>query len=150
MKFGSKKIAFTTDSYVVNPIFFPGGDIGSLAVCGTVNDLAVCGARPLYLSLALIIEEGLDKNILEKIAIQHKKGRRLFIGTANLDAERFVIWDMGAIACRGDTELFRKVILASAAIPIVFPRLTIFAHPVSRGILSKALQWFFEKRGEPN
>lgn len=67
LKFGNRKIAFTTDSYVVNPIFFPGGDIGSLAVYGTVNDLSVCGARPLYLSLGLIIEEGLDKNILEKI-----------------------------------------------------------------------------------
>src|SRR3989304_10258893 len=50
---------FTTDSYVVHPIFFPGGDIGKLAVCGTVNDLAMCGARPLYLSVSFIIEEGL-------------------------------------------------------------------------------------------
>jgi len=53
----SGRLAFTTDSYVVNPIFFPGGDIGKLAVCGTVNDLAMTGAKPLYLSLALIIEE---------------------------------------------------------------------------------------------
>ncbi len=54
----NKKICFTTDSYVVNPIFFPGGDIGSLAVYGTVNDLSVSGAKPLYLSLSFIIEEG--------------------------------------------------------------------------------------------
>ena len=53
------RLAFTTDSYVVQPIFFPGGDIGKLAVCGTVNDLAMVGATPLYLSLAFIIEEGL-------------------------------------------------------------------------------------------
>ncbi len=53
------KIAFTTDSFVVSPIFFPGGNIGSLAVNGTVNDLAMCGAKPLYISLSLIIEEGL-------------------------------------------------------------------------------------------
>ncbi|HET7625610.1 MAG TPA: hydrogenase expression/formation protein HypE [Verrucomicrobiae bacterium] len=53
------KLAFSTDSYVVNPIFFPGGDIGKLAIHGTVNDLAMCGARPLYLSAAFIIEEGL-------------------------------------------------------------------------------------------
>lgn len=66
-RIGNKKIAFTTDSYVVNPIFFPGGDIGSLAVYGTVNDLAVCGAKPLYISLALVIEEGLDKKILVNI-----------------------------------------------------------------------------------
>lgn len=52
------KLAFSTDSYVVKPIFFPGGDIGKLAVHGTVNDLAMCGARPLYLSAAFIIEEG--------------------------------------------------------------------------------------------
>lgn len=61
------RIAFTTDSYVINPIFFPGGDIGRLAVCGTVNDLAVGGAVPLYLSLGLIIEEGLAYDDLEKI-----------------------------------------------------------------------------------
>jgi hydrogenase expression/formation protein HypE len=53
------RVAFSTDSFVVNPIFFPGGDIGELAVNGTVNDLAMCGARPLYLSAAFIIEEGL-------------------------------------------------------------------------------------------
>lgn len=60
-------IAFTTDSFVVNPLNFMGGDIGKLAVCGTVNDLVVSGAEPEYLSLALIIEEGLDYRILEKI-----------------------------------------------------------------------------------
>ncbi|NOZ45255.1 MAG: hydrogenase expression/formation protein HypE [Chlorobi bacterium] len=56
---GDKKIAFSTDSFVVNPIFFPGGDIGDLAVNGTVNDIVCCGAKPLYISLAFIIEEGL-------------------------------------------------------------------------------------------
>ncbi|MFA6320979.1 MAG: hydrogenase expression/formation protein HypE [Candidatus Omnitrophota bacterium] len=66
-KVGRAHFAFTTDSYVVSPIFFPGGDIGSLAVHGTVNDLSVCGARPICLSLGLIIEEGLDRAVLEKI-----------------------------------------------------------------------------------
>jgi len=61
------RIAFTTDSFVVSPLFFPGGDIGKLAVCGTVNDLVMLGALPEYLSLALIIEEGFDYNTLEKI-----------------------------------------------------------------------------------
>jgi len=56
---GGARVAFSTDSYVVNPIFFPGGDIGSLAIHGTVNDLAMCGARPLYLSVGFILEEGL-------------------------------------------------------------------------------------------
>jgi hydrogenase expression/formation protein HypE len=63
-----KKIAFTTDSYVVRPLFFPGGDVGSMAVHGTVNDLAVSGAHPLYLSAAFIIEEGLPMETLWKIA----------------------------------------------------------------------------------
>ncbi len=61
------RLAFTTDSYVVSPIFFPGGDIGKLAVCGTVNDLCMTGATPLYLSLSFIIEEGLLLADLEKI-----------------------------------------------------------------------------------
>jgi hydrogenase expression/formation protein HypE len=55
---GGERVAFSTDSFVVSPIFFPGGDIGKLAVHGTVNDLAMCGARPLYLSVGFILEEG--------------------------------------------------------------------------------------------
>jgi len=61
------RLAFTTDSYVVSPIFFPGGDIGKLAVCGTVNDLSMTGAVPFYLSLSFIIEEGLPFTDLERI-----------------------------------------------------------------------------------
>ena len=63
----SGRLAFTTDSYVVSPVFFPGGDIGKLAVCGTVNDLAMSGARPLYLSLSFVIEEGLPLSELDEI-----------------------------------------------------------------------------------
>jgi len=62
------RLAFTTDSFVVHPLVFPGGDIGSLAVCGTVNDLAVGGATPLYLSCAIIIEEGIPIDLLRQIA----------------------------------------------------------------------------------
>lgn len=62
------RLAFTTDSYVVRPLFFPGGDIGSLAVNGTVNDLAMCGARPLYLSAGFILEEGLPMETLWRVA----------------------------------------------------------------------------------
>jgi hydrogenase expression/formation protein HypE len=69
----SGRLAFTTDSYVVNPIFFPGGDIGKLAVCGTVNDLAMNGAKPLYLSLSAIIEEGFLLRELERIVQSIKK-----------------------------------------------------------------------------
>ena len=64
---GGKKLAFSTDSYVVDPIFFPGGDIGKISVCGTVNDLSMMGARPLYLSAGFILEEGLPFNNLKKI-----------------------------------------------------------------------------------
>jgi hydrogenase expression/formation protein HypE len=62
------RLAFTTDSFVVSPLFFPGGDIGKLAVCGTVNDLAVGGAIPLYLSCAAIIEEGVALDLLRDVA----------------------------------------------------------------------------------
>ncbi len=64
---GNSRLAFTTDSYVVRPLFFPGGDIGSLAINGTVNDLAMCGARPLYLSCGMILEEGLPMETLWSI-----------------------------------------------------------------------------------
>ena len=92
LKFGNKKIAFTTDSYVVNPIFFPGGDIGDLAINGTVNDLSVCGAHPLYISVGLIIEEGLDRNILEKI-----------VRSANIAARR-----AGVKIVTGDTKVVER------------------------------------------
>jgi hydrogenase expression/formation protein HypE len=70
---GDERLAFTTDSYVVSPLFFPGGDIGMLAVNGTVNDLSVCGARPLFLSCAIIAEEGLDVSILRRVTSSMKR-----------------------------------------------------------------------------
>lgn len=70
---GESKLAFTTDSYVVQPIFFPGGNIGELAVNGTVNDIAVAGAKPLYLSAGFIIEEGLPFEDLWKIVVSMKE-----------------------------------------------------------------------------
>lgn len=66
---GAERLAFSTDSFVVTPLEFPGGDIGKLAVCGTVNDLAMCGAQPKYLSLSLIIEEGLPAETLRRIVL---------------------------------------------------------------------------------
>lgn len=65
-----QRLAFSTDSYTVDPIFFPGGNIGDLAINGTVNDISMCGARPLYLSVGLIIEEGFAVKDLEKIVKQ--------------------------------------------------------------------------------
>lgn len=70
---GNQKLAFTTDSYVVSPLFFAGGDIGTLAINGTVNDLAMAGARPLYLSLGLILEEGLPVETLSRVMTSIKK-----------------------------------------------------------------------------
>lgn len=64
---GAEKLVFSTDSFVVDPIFFPGGDIGKLSVCGTVNDLAMCGAEPKYLSCAFIIEEGFAAEDLARV-----------------------------------------------------------------------------------
>jgi len=100
-----RRMAFTTDSYVVRPLFFPGGDIGSMAVHGTVNDLAMAGARPLYLSSAFILEEGLPMETLWRIVcsmrdaarrcgvqiitgdtkvVDHGKGDGVFINTAGV------------------------------------------------------------------
>jgi hydrogenase expression/formation protein HypE len=67
------QIVFTTDSYVIQPLFFPGGDIGKLAVTGTLNDLAMCGAKPLYLSCGFIIEEGFSQADLKRIAASMQK-----------------------------------------------------------------------------
>ena len=126
----SGRLAFTTDSYVVNPIFFPGGDIGRLAVCGTVNDLSMSGARPLYLSLALIIEEGLDiddlKRIMESVreaadeadvrivtgdtkVVNRGKADRLFINTAGIGVIEGEVDISGSNARPGD-----KIILSGS------------------------------------
>jgi hydrogenase expression/formation protein HypE len=73
LEVGSARLAFTTDSYVVRPLFFAGGDIGSLAVNGTVNDLAMCGAQPLYLSVGLILEEGLPISQLQRVVASMRR-----------------------------------------------------------------------------
>ena len=77
LQIGSNEIAFTTDSFVIDPLFFPGGNIGKLAVCGTVNDLAVSGAEPIYISVSFILEEGFSMNelevIVESLAAEAKK-----------------------------------------------------------------------------
>jgi hydrogenase expression/formation protein HypE len=86
IKVGRELVAFTTDSYVVDPILFPGGDIGRLAVCGTVNDLAVKGAKPLALSAGFIIEEGFPLALLRRIAASMRVAAReagVFIATGD-------------------------------------------------------------------
>lgn len=105
LELGGARLAFTTDSFVVAPLFFPGGDIGKLAVYGTVNDLAMAGARPMYLSCSLILEEGTPMETLRRVVasmrqaadevgvrivtgdtkvVDRGKGDRIFINTAGL------------------------------------------------------------------
>jgi hydrogenase expression/formation protein HypE len=76
VSFGDARLAFTTDSYVVHPLIFPGGTIGDLAVYGTVNDLAMCGARPLYLSAGFILEEGLSMETLRTVVASMSEAAR--------------------------------------------------------------------------
>ena len=71
------RLAFTTDTFVVDPLFFPGGDIGTLAVAGTVNDLAMSGARPLYLSCAMVLEEGLSIEVLRRVVASMQRTAQL-------------------------------------------------------------------------
>jgi hydrogenase expression/formation protein HypE len=86
------RLAFTTDSYVVDPLFFPGGDIGALAVNGTVNDLAVGGARPLHLTCAVIMEEGLEIGVLRRVVQSMAKAAR----------------DAGVTVVTGDTKVVHR------------------------------------------
>ena len=117
------RLAFTTDSYVVDPIFFPGGNIGDLAINGTVNDLAMMGARPLYLSVGFILEEGFEKSDLSRIlasmrqaadaagvaivtgdtkVVPRGKGDRIFINTSGIGAVEHDLRIDGAAGRVGD------------------------------------------------
>lgn len=93
------RVAFTTDSYVVKPLFFPGGDIGKLAVAGTINDLAVVGAQPLYLSCGLIIEEGFELGQLERILGSMQE-------TARKAGVKVVAGDTKVVEKKGADQLF--------------------------------------------
>ena len=104
----SGKLAFTTDSHVVSPIFFPGGDIGKLAVCGTVNDLAMSGAKPLYLSLAFIIEEGLLQDELAEIVNSIQK--------ATKEAEVEIVTGDTKVVNRGSAD---KLFINTAGVGII-------------------------------
>jgi hydrogenase expression/formation protein HypE len=88
----SGRICLTTDAYVVQPVEFPGGDIGRLAVCGTVNDLAVCGARPHALSLALVLEEGLELALLDRV----------------IDSIAAAAKEAGVVVATGDTKVVER------------------------------------------
>lgn len=124
----SGRLAFTTDSYVVNPIFFPGGDVGKLAVCGTINDLAMSGAKPLYLSLSLIIEEGLPMDELERIMQSIKDAAE--VGEVN------IITGDTKVVSRGQAD---KIFITTSGIGVVPPEVAISganAKPGDKVILS--------------
>ena len=124
----SGRLSFTTDSYVVSPISFPGGDIGKLAVCGTVNDLSMSGAKPLYLSLSLIIEEGFSLNELEQIVKSIK--------AAAEEAEVDIITGDTKVVNRGQAD---KLFINTAGIGVIPPGIDISgvnAKPGDRIILS--------------
>ncbi|MDQ7074163.1 MAG: hydrogenase expression/formation protein HypE [Gammaproteobacteria bacterium] len=115
-QYGSQ-LAMTTDSYVVDPLFFPGGDIGELAVCGTVNDLAVGGAKPLYLSCGMIIEEGLPVATLRRVVASMKQAA---------DAA-------GVAIVTGDTKVVQrgaadKLFINTAGVGVIAPHLNLAAH----------------------
>ncbi len=104
----SGRLAFTTDSYVVSPLFFPGGDIGKLAVCGTVNDLAMSGAKPLYLSISLVIEEGFPLSDLQRVMTSVQRAAE--------EAEVKVVTGDTKVVNRGSAD---KLFINSAGIGVV-------------------------------
>lgn len=116
------KLAFTTDSYVVDPLFFPGGDIGALAVNGTVNDLAMSGAKPLYLSCSVILEEGLAVETLRRIA----------------ESMQIAAKKAGVQIVTGDTKVVHrgaadKLFINTAGIGVIPSGVSISAHNIQPG-----------------
>ncbi len=119
---GGERLAFTTDSYVISPIFFPGGDIGRLAISGTVNDLAMEGARPFALSLGMILEEGFPMEDLVRI----------------LRSVRDTAQEAGVLVVTGDTKVVRKgeadgIFINTSGIGIVAPGIDTSGEKVAAG-----------------
>ncbi|MDY0302189.1 MAG: hydrogenase expression/formation protein HypE [Candidatus Moranbacteria bacterium] len=115
--FFAKKLVFTTDAFIVDPIFFPGGDIGKIAICGTINDLAVMGAKPIGISLSLVIEEGFSAEDLKKImqsigAVSKKTGVPVVTGDTKVTEKGKI--DKIAITTAG-VGLAQKIIPNSGA-----------------------------------
>lgn len=116
------RLGFTTDSFVVSPMEFPGGDIGKIAVCGTVNDLAVGGAKPLWLSAAFIIEEGVEIALLRRIAASMQKAAD----------------DAGVAIVTGDTKVVGKgsgdgVFITTSGVGVIAPECNLQAEAVEPG-----------------
>lgn len=116
------RLAFTTDTYVVSPLFFPGGDIGTLAVAGTVNDLAVSGAKPLYLSCGMVLEEGLPVESLRRVVASMKR----------------IAAEAGVHIVTGDTKVVErgaadKLFINTAGVGVVPRGISISAHNARPG-----------------
>jgi hydrogenase expression/formation protein HypE len=116
------RLAFTTDSYVVDPLFFPGGDIGTLAVSGTVNDLAMSGAKPMFLSCGMVIEEGLAVDVLRRVAASMQR----------------VAIEAGVSIVTGDTKVVErgcadKLFINTAGVGVVPPGVNISARRAQAG-----------------
>ena len=128
---GGGRIAFTTDSYVVRPLEFPGGDIGKLAICGTINDLAVAGAAPRAVSLALVIREGLEVSLLGRVLASAGRAAR----------------EAGATIVTGDTKVVERdacdgLVINTAGVGELLPGAAPGFHRVASGdriVLSGAL-----------
>lgn len=116
------RLALTTDSYVIDPIFFPGGDIGKLAVCGTINDLAVGGATPLYLTCGVILEEGMDIADLRRIAYSMAE-------TARAAGVRIVTGDTKVVK-RGAGD---KIFINTSGVGVIPANLTLGIEQVRAG-----------------
>ncbi|MEW5817830.1 MAG: hydrogenase expression/formation protein HypE, partial [Spirochaetota bacterium] len=116
------RMAVSTDSYVVDPIFFPGGDIGRLAVCGTINDLAVSGARPLYLTASFIIEEGFSLIDLEKIVVSMAK-------TCQETKVKIIAGDTKVVA-RGQAD---KIFITTTGVGYLAPEVNLGYHRLQPG-----------------
>ena len=122
LEVGSTRLAFTTDAHVVQPLFFPGGDIGSLAVNGTVNDIAVSGARPLVLSAAFVLEEGLEVADLRRVVASMAEAARA----------------AGVVVAAGDTKVVERgrgdgLTVTTAAIGLVDERVSLGPEKVRPG-----------------
>src|SRR6185312_7156532 len=116
------RLAFATDSFVVDPLFFRGGDIGKLAVCGTINDLAVGGAMPLHLSCAVIIEEGVSVDLLRRVA-------RSMAETARAAGVRIVTGDTKVVNKGACDKLF----ITTAGIGVIRPEVRLGVHQARPG-----------------
>ena len=119
---GGERIAYTTDSYTIKPIFFPGGDIGKLSVCGTCNDLSVKGAKPLFISAGVIIEEGFPINSLKKIVSSMSKTAK----------------EIGVRIVTGDTKVVNKgeadgIFINTSGLGIISPGMNVSCLNAQKG-----------------